>query len=423
MPGKHSRWSASKFASTMASPGLTALDQLVRDGDPRVAHIGVVPDRGSYYAAEGTVAHLVLEHELLQEGDGAALLGEEIEVDGFQITVDDDMVNYACDAAEKIRAIAGDGEYTAEQQLDYSESLGLEHGTAWGTSDAVIMPGDGELIVFDLKYGRGVDVQPDDNSQMMLYAAGALELYSMMADFDTVRMIIYQPRKGGWKEWGCTVEYLQEWLGGPAKRAVNSTRLAYQSFKSLDDVEWMDAFVDALNPACRWSQWLGLLPHLKEQIAELTSSPATASEFEQAGEDWLAEAMAMVDAVRRWCDAVQETVQARLESGADVTGFKLVQGRRGARKWASEKEAEETLRGMSIKQAVMYTRKLVTPTQAEKAAKAGDIGPQQWKRLQEQIIRPDGKLTIAPMSDPREAVSLAAGADEFDHEEDASDLA
>jgi len=92
-----------------------------------------------------------------------------------------------------------------------------------------------------------------------------------------------------------------------------------------------------------------------------------------------------------------------------------VAGKRGARAWTDAKAAEELLRKqfrLTIKQA--YDLKLISPTSAEKLAKAGDLGPKQWARAQELIHQPDGKPHVAPESDPRPALAVAAKASEFD---------
>ena len=53
---------------------------------------------------------------------------------------------------------------------------------------------DSVLTVIDFKYGKGVAVSADHNSQMMLYALGALELFDALYDIAEIRMVIFQPR-------------------------------------------------------------------------------------------------------------------------------------------------------------------------------------------------------------------------------------
>ena len=95
-----------------------------------------------------------------------------------------------------------------------------------------------------------------------------------------------------------------------------------------------------------------------------------------------------------------------------------MEGRRGARQWANQEEAEQALKTMRLKLEQMYDLKLISPTTAEKLHKAGDIGPRQWPRLQQLITQADGKPSVAPESDKRPAIVITATADEFDAVED-----
>ena len=76
-----------------------------------------------------------------------------------------------------------------EQKLDYSHWV----KDGYGTGDAVIVA-DGTLHVVDFKYGTGVLVSAEGNSQMRLYALGALDMFGELYDIDTVVTTIYQPR-------------------------------------------------------------------------------------------------------------------------------------------------------------------------------------------------------------------------------------
>jgi hypothetical protein len=123
--------------------------------------------------------------------------------------------------------------------------------------------------------------------------------------------------------------------------------------------------------------------------------------------------MTAVDLIEDWCDAVRKEAYARMNNGIPVPGFKLVQGRRGARAWRSKDEAEATLKTMRLKVEEMYDLSLISPTTAEKLAKASVIGPRQWPKLQDLITQPDGKPAIAPESDPKPAIQVAPRADVF----------
>ena len=101
-----------------------------------------------------------------------------------------------------------------------------------------------------------------------------------------------------------------------------------------------------------------------------------------------------------WFDAIEEYVTERLESGKGFTGYKLVAGR-SLRQWGNDEVAEVAL--FAILGDDAFTRKLVSPAQAEKA-----LGKQKAKMIESLIVKPEGKPTLAPMSDSRPAVNITA---------------
>ena len=72
------------------------------------------------------------------------------------------------------------------------------------------------------------------------------------------------------------------------------------------------------------------------------------------------------------------------------------------------------MKSMRIKVDLMYDKKIINPTSAEKLAKTDKIGSTQWGKLQDLIIKPQGNPTIARADDKRPAINLTATADEFE---------
>ena len=68
----------------------------------------------------------------------------------------------------------------------------------FGTGDMIILGKDergrGLIHICDYKNGKGVFVDAHGNSQMMLYATGALNAYGYIYEIEVVRMSIIQPR-------------------------------------------------------------------------------------------------------------------------------------------------------------------------------------------------------------------------------------
>jgi hypothetical protein len=129
--------------------------------------------------------------------------------------------------------------------------------------------------------------------------------------------------------------------------------------------------------------------------------------------DVLADCMAKVDLIEGWCKAVRAEVETRLLTGKPVRGWKVVQGKKGNRKWSSDADAEAMLKAMRIPHDRMYDYAVISPTSAEKLAKAEVIGPRQWPRVAALITQAEGKPSVAPESDKRPALVMSAVADAF----------
>jgi hypothetical protein len=78
---------------------------------------------------------------------------------------------------------------------------------------------------------------------------------------------------------------------------------------------------------------------------------------------------------------------------------------------------------MRLKEAEMYDFKLISPTTAEKLAKAGTIGPRQWPKVLEKITQSEGKPHVAPLTDSRPALVVTPVVDDFTDVTTADDLA
>jgi sugar phosphate isomerase/epimerase len=132
---------------------------------------------------------------------------------------------------------------------------------------------------------------------------------------------------------------------------------------------------------------------------------------EDVGDNYLSIAMGKVALVEDWCKAVRAETERRLLAGEQVTGYKLVEGRKGARKWASEKEAERILKSFRLKQEQIYEHKLITPAKAEKLLKEN---PKRWAKLSDLIAQSMGKPSVAHAADKRSEMTTTTVAEDFD---------
>jgi Protein of unknown function (DUF2800) len=414
----HSSYSASGFEAAMLCPGKPVMEK-------------GKPNRSSIYAATGTVAHMLLEFALRDGTEPPAYLGRIFQVEGFDIEVDEDMVDAVETALGNIREMAGGAAIMPEQQVNYSRYLQVGRDEAWGTADAIVPRGD-ELQVHDYKNGSGVVVEADENPQMMLYGLGALEAVNdLLGPFKTVRLVIHQPNvKSAPSEWSCTVAELEHWALTKAGDAVDKRRLAADAA----DIG------DYLNPGekqCKFCRAKATCPALRTEVAKVVFTDATVAtpeEFAAAqvhgkeeltsdGSDWLAASMKKADLIEDWVKAVRAEVEHRLLDGQEVPGYKVVEGKLGHRKWTDPAAVEAELKTMRLKEAEMYDFKLISPTTAEKLAKAKVIGPRQWPKLKTMYSQTKGKPHVAPATDSRPALVLTPAVDDFSDVSSVSDFA
>ena len=376
----HAQLSPSSATRWMSCPGSVALTK------------GML-DTSSKYADEGTDAHELAALCLETNTDAVAYLGRVL-TEGH--TVDDDMARHVQSYVHYVRDLAEGGALLVEQRLPIGNLTGEKD--AHGTTDALITHPD-ELTVADLKYGMGEPVQADNNPQLQIYALAALRQYELAYDFKTVRMVIHQPRLGAVSEWVQTVEELEAFAVRVAEAAQYT--------------EDPDAPLVPSTKGCRWCKAKATCPALRAEVDALFEVVP-----EAAPEDTLATAMSKVDLVDAWSKAVRAETERRLLAGEPVNGFKLVQGRRGARAWGDKTEAEALLKKLRLKVDEMYDLSLISPTKAEKLHEAGAIGPRQWSKVVELVTQSDGKPSVAPVSDKRPALVTSAVSD-FD---DVTDL-
>lgn len=407
----HSKWSASGFESLMLCPGKIVLE-------------AGKPDSTSKYAAEGTAAHQVLTWALQQDKPAAHFLTAVIEADGFTFTVDEDMARHVQVCLDYVADLRGDdGVVFADIRVNYSTYLDTPEAHAWGTADVIIARGT-ELIVIDFKYGMGVEVSAERNPQMSLYALGALQAYhGLVADFEAVRMAISQPRiKTAPSEYALTVEELETWGRSTARSAVNTCLNAERTQREDDEDRWLEVFVRPGEKQCKFCRAKATCPSLRAEVIDTVTDSRAASpeEFDdvvnvnhETADDHLGHLLSKVDLIEDWCKAIRAEAERRLLAGDTVPGFKLVQGKKGNRQWSDAAAVEATLKSMRIKIEDMYDFKLISPTSAEKLAKAEVIGKRQWPKLKDMITQSEGGKHVAPVSDPRPALTVTPAVDDF----------
>lgn len=393
MSGLHAKLSPSGAHRWMRCPGSVALE-------------APFPDESSVYAAEGTAAHLLASDELEGKQPARERIGTLVTVDGFDFVVDKVMVAYVEDYVKLVREYAEGGNLLVEQRVPIDHLTGEKGAT--GTSDAVIVHAhEGRLTIVDLKYGMGVRVMAADNEQAMMYALGALERYDSIAEFTDVCMVIHQPRLNSVSEHWIRVDDLMKF----AKKVQEAAGGVYAAINSREFpvIPWESSFLEPGEKQCKFCKAKSVCPALQAIVDETADEEATADDFADLGDNALAVAMGRVELIEQWCKGIRAEVERRLTKGLEVTGYKLVEGRKGNRAWSDAKDAEKRLSAV-LKRDEMYEEKFISPATAEKLLKKD---PEGMALLEELTHRPEGKLSVAPVTDKRPAKATTAVADDF----------
>ena len=154
-------------------------------------------DQPSEYAKQGTDAHSLCAY-LVEKALGRKVSDPTENLDYYDREMQDCADGYAAfvmEEYEKARQTCADAEVLVEQKVDLSRWV--TDGT--GTADCIILS-DGTAEVIDFKYGLGVLVSADSEEhggdpQLMCYCLGVLEMFDGIYDIDTLKMVIYQPRR------------------------------------------------------------------------------------------------------------------------------------------------------------------------------------------------------------------------------------
>lgn len=361
------------------------------------------PNKTTIYAAEGTAAHAVADRVLCEEVVSAeSLLAAVFQTDGYDIVVDDEMVEAVDLYVNIVRDKAGEDGILMPEQLVPIGHLTGETG-ACGTADAIVINGK-RMSVIDLKYGKGVRVNATGNGQGRMYALGALYKFaSVYEDIDEVEIIIVQPRlEDGITSEVLTIAELEEFRDevelAAGRVAVNS-----QFLEEMDLVPG--------EKQCKFCPAAGICPALKAEVSNMLQPLSTVSAEDFADLTMpkqaaslvvspeitnakLAEFLRSVPLVEAAITAVRAEVERRLFEGQEIPGFYLGVGRKGNRKWTSDVDVEVELKKRLGSAA--YVKKLIGVPDAEKAFKQK---PRTWAKIRDLIVQPDGKPSVCVEGD------------------------
>ena len=346
-------------------------------------------DKPSPYAEEGTFLHELCELKLHRYlGDMVPELIEEQYAEHRDNdfysdeaeSVTDEYVAFCIETIEAVRLSCPDPLIMVEHRLDYSEYV----PEGFGTGDLVIVA-DGVIEVIDFKGGRGVRVDANRNSQLMLYGLGALLEFDPLYDIHTVRMTIVQPRLSNTSTYEITAQELILWAEIEVRPKA---LLAYEGAGEFCAGEWC-RFCKARYTCRKRSEYHMRLAEHDFRQPDLLS------------DEEIADILPVADSLNSWVqDLLAYATQAAV-NGKSWPGYKLVAGRT-VRKYTSE--AEVIKAATEAGYTDIYKTTLLGVGDLEKRMGRKRFG----EVLGKFIIKPAGAPTLVPETDARKPYSDAA---------------
>jgi hypothetical protein len=306
-----------------------------------------------------------------------------------------------------------------------------------GTCDFAVVTDD-EVVIRDLKYGAGVLVKADDNTQAAIYAHSFMEFLGGLYSFHPATKVVIeidQPRHreaDSAKPWVLSYAELQEFckdidravldiqtgntVFSPSDGDDGSCRWckaktfcpsrAAAAFTPLDDAAQQLAGMNALD-------LLMALPDLTKAEEKKADDPVGARLAKldpeapiRLTDEILVKLFERTKAITSFLGDIADGLSQRAIAGEPIPGLKLVMGREGNREWANEEAADTFLKGQGLKEDQRYNFKLKSPTQAEELiAEKLEKSKRTATRFSELVTRSAAKPVMAHESDKRPAIN------------------
>lgn len=360
----------------------------------------------SKYATEGSAAHYLGEWCLRKAAQPVDRLGDYINVKDNgrmnKVKVTADMVDAVQVYVDEVRRVRGELDHAA---FEVEKRLPL---SAWipggfGTADHVAVQPFGKLVIHDYKHGAGVPVDAIGNTQMRIYALGALGVLNE-AQVETVQMCIVQPRAphedGPVRSDTLTADELLAWGRDVLKPGAKATQDPGAPRHPGSWCRWCDASGVCPEQASGAAQEMFGQPNLPATVEE---TRAILPNVEALTPERLAEIYRVADElVEPWLKSVKVAWQDHLAANGPAFGYKLVAGR-STRKWADPVRAELEVTD-KLGDKAYEDPKLKSVAQIEKTLKSEGLAPDTYAHLVE-VTR---GVSIAPETDKRPALPPAA---------------
>jgi hypothetical protein len=359
-----------------------------------------LPTYSTEYSREGTAAHNLMEKALLSRTklEPADYVGEMMsDGEGGEVEVTEEMAEAVKMFTDHARTRWGEGTPIGVEAKFNLAPLGPPEDM-FGTTDHWAYDGETRtLFIDDYKHGQGVVKEAIENEQLMYYGVGGLLVLGNRYPVDRVVLTIVQPRAyhpdGPIRSWSTTPAELLDFVG-----------LLFDAARATQD----PAAPLVPGEHCRFCPAAGVCPAKKIEAQALAQI-----EFETLPEfgppapatlpvEVLADMATKFHILKDWMKQSEALIEAKLRSGEEVPGFKLVE-RRKTRRWVDPSATEQFLKeeGYSPDE-YNETPELKSPAQIEKL-----VGKKNLPK--DLVVAKSSGYTLAKEGDARPAVALNPG--------------
>lgn len=340
------------------------------------------PDDSSDFAKEGSLAHLIAE-TILKSPD-KRLSKAQIGAFSAMEFYSDSMLRYCEDYAAFVMEKYRPGRYLfVENKLDLTDYI--EEGS--GTGDAAIIATDDPefdydgdtLYTYDYKFGKGVAVFAENNTQQKIYALGYLAEYGYMFNIKRVVMHIYQPRIVNNSDWMIEVPALLKWAINDLMPKAKIAFAGEGEFVAGPHCQF-----------CKVDYKCRALADYNRELARLEFS-----DYSMLDDDEILNIFAQRSLFENWIKSVSDYVTNEAFKGKKWPGYKIVESKAN-RRYKDETELVRILRANN------FTDYMKEPQLKGLEEMETTIGSEAFiKLVLPQLVKPRGKPTLAPDSDRR----------------------
>lgn len=352
----------------------------------------------SAFAAEGTAAHELAEIKLKFAYGKTNSYDYEEELKAFHSNPEfekyynKEFEEYVDEHVAYVKSVTDviEGPYHIYFEVRVNFSNVVPQG--FGTADVLIVTED-TIHVIDLKFGAGVPVSAIENPQLRLYGMGALNLFP---NTKYIKTTINQPRLMSRDTEELTKEVLLDWAFGYVKPRA-------------DEAIKGEGVLTATEDACRFCKLRGKCKERADtQLAlaqrEFEIVDQKANLVQNLTVEQISNILEIAPMFIDWFKDVQAFALGQLAQGVKIPGYKLVEGRSN-RIITDETAVKEILLKVGLKEdEIMKPREMLGISKLEAL-----VGKKLFADLcKDYLVKPMGKLTLAPESDRRPEVNTLA---------------